>query len=239
MLPQLYRAPLSVLHPAAVLPTTVVVVDNMLALSSAPTIVALSMSPSRLGCPRASATATSASSLDTLLETLSPYAELPIEEAMTFPPQAYTSQELFELETATIFKPGWLCIAHISEVRSEGDYKTLDLLGELMVVVNSGDKVRVLSRICTHRWAPIVEVGKGCTKAFTCPFHHWTFALDGAWYEASSMTAYNLVDEMMHCLSVLLTAAPVSRSHPVQQGSASHGRKQPEFPAGRPPVAGV
>ena len=117
--------------------------------------------------------------LDSLLNDLTPYAHLPLEESVTFPPRAYTSQELFELEREKIFRPGWICVGHKAQLPAKGDYVTMDILGELMVVVNNGDRVQVLSRICTHRWAPVVEQGTGSCNKFTCPFHLWSFDLTG------------------------------------------------------------
>jgi phenylpropionate dioxygenase-like ring-hydroxylating dioxygenase large terminal subunit len=52
------------------------------------------------------------------------------------------------------------------------------MFGEPIVVVRGPDRIRVLSRVCLHRWAPIVE-GKGNARIFSCPFHKWGYALDG------------------------------------------------------------
>lgn len=125
-----------------------------------------------------------------LLDQLLPYASMPLEHAITFPPEAYVNEDLFAVEKETIFKPGWICVAHISQIRNKGDYITLDLLDERMVIVNSGpnsedgkgcDDIQVLSRVCSHRWASICETGQGnCnTNKFTCPMHRWSFDLEG------------------------------------------------------------
>lgn len=114
-----------------------------------------------------------------MLADMSEYVSMPLESAKTFPPGAYTMPEAFDLENSKIFRPGWMCIAHVTQVKNKGGYTTVDLLGELMVVVNDGETIRVLSRICTHRWAPVVEEGTGTCNRFTCPFHHWSFDLDG------------------------------------------------------------
>jgi phenylpropionate dioxygenase-like ring-hydroxylating dioxygenase large terminal subunit len=64
-------------------------------------------------------------------------------------------------------------------VPEAGDYFTLDLFDEMLVIVRGRDSViRTLSRICTHRWAPLVE-GNGNAKLFSCPFHKWGFDLTG------------------------------------------------------------
>ncbi len=102
----------------------------------------------------------------------------PLEHAETLPPEAYTSEAFFQLEVRKIFKKEWLCVGHVSQIPKQGDYLTIDLLGEMLVVVRNGDAIQVMSRICLHRWAPLVN-GKGNAKLFSCPFHKWGFALDG------------------------------------------------------------
>jgi phenylpropionate dioxygenase-like ring-hydroxylating dioxygenase large terminal subunit len=99
--------------------------------------------------------------------------------ARTLPPDAYTSDEFFKLEVERIFRREWLVVGHVSQVAKVGDYFTLDLLGEMLVVVRAADRIRALSRVCLHRWAPVVS-GSGNTKRFSCPFHKWAYGLDGA-----------------------------------------------------------
>lgn len=128
----------------------------------------------------------SAASLDALLSEVARIGGQPLERAQTFPPAAYTHPGLFALECEKIFKPGWICVGHIGQVRNKGDFQTLDLLGEMMVMVNDGERVRVLSRICPHRWAPLVE-GCGNARSFVCPFHKWTYSLEGKCLNAPLM----------------------------------------------------
>ncbi|MCW5623245.1 MAG: aromatic ring-hydroxylating dioxygenase subunit alpha [Burkholderiales bacterium] len=116
--------------------------------------------------------------LKTLLQEVARIGALPLERAETLPPGAYTSPAFFQMEVDKAFKPGWICVAHVSQLPHKGDYLSLNLLGELIVVVNDGDRIRALSRVCLHRWAPICE-GKGNTASFVCPFHKWAYKLDG------------------------------------------------------------
>ncbi len=103
---------------------------------------------------------------------------LPLEQAETLPTAAYTNPAFFELEVDRVFKPGWICVAHTSQLPAKGDYLSLNLLGELIVIVNDGARIRALSRVCLHRWAPICE-GKGNAGSFVCPFHKWSYTLEG------------------------------------------------------------
>lgn len=99
-------------------------------------------------------------------------------DGTTLPPEAYRSPAFFELEVEAIFRQDWICVGHISQVAAVGDYFTLTLFGEPLVVVRARDGIKALSTVCRHRWVPVVE-GRGNAKAFVCPFHKWTYALDG------------------------------------------------------------
>src|ERR1700761_8706931 len=83
-----------------------------------------------------------------------------LEWAEPLPAAAYTSEAFYQLEVEKIFKRDWIGVGHVSQIPNVGDYFTLDLFGEPLVVVRGPDRIRVLSRVCLHRWAPIVE-GKG------------------------------------------------------------------------------
>jgi phenylpropionate dioxygenase-like ring-hydroxylating dioxygenase large terminal subunit len=124
-------------------------------------------------------------------------ADLPLARARTLPAQAYTSEEFFEWEVAHLLRGGWQCVAHLSQIPEPGDFLNLDLLGEPLIAVRGKDGVaRVLSRVCPHRAMDIMPVGFGyaghgpaeakagqpsCghTRIFLCPYHAWTFELDG------------------------------------------------------------
>jgi len=109
-----------------------------------------------------------------------------LQDAETLPREAYTSQAFFDLEVERIFRKDWFCLGHIAQIPNVGDYFTVDVLNELLVVVRAADRVRVLSRICLHRWAPVAE-GKGNTRLFSCPFHRWAYGLDGQLVAAPMM----------------------------------------------------
>lgn len=123
--------------------------------------------------------------------------KLPLNRATTLPAQAYTSEEFFAWETEHVLRAGWQCVAHVSQIPAAGDFLNLDLLGEPLIVVRGKDEaVRVLSRVCPHRSMDIMPEGFGyeghtlaearegkpdCgqTRLLLCPYHAWTFELDG------------------------------------------------------------
>jgi phenylpropionate dioxygenase-like ring-hydroxylating dioxygenase large terminal subunit len=114
-------------------------------------------------------------------------ASAPLEKAHTLPAEAYTSSEIYRLEVERIFERDWLCAGRVDQVPEAGDYLALDLLGDkLMIVRDAEDRVRVLSRVCRHRAAELVQ-GAGNTRSFQCPYHAWNYRLDGALIGAPHM----------------------------------------------------
>jgi phenylpropionate dioxygenase-like ring-hydroxylating dioxygenase large terminal subunit len=93
----------------------------------------------------------------------------------------YTLPAIFAREMDTIFKSGWVYVAHESEVTERGDYLTR-MIGRDPVVVVRGkdDQVRVLLNRCTHRANKLCNAEQGNANSFRCPYHGWTFANTGA-----------------------------------------------------------
>ena len=112
-------------------------------------------------------------------------AALPLPQARTLPKAAYTSDAFYRLEEEKLFRTGWLCVAHVSELPKPGDYLALELLGEPLVVTRAEDSaVHVLSRVCPHRAMDILPGSEGFPRKghaphLLCPYHVWSFELDG------------------------------------------------------------
>ena len=98
--------------------------------------------------------------------------------AATLPPEAYNSDAFFDHEVEKIFRGDWLFAGHVSQIPEVGDYFTLDIVKEPLVVVRNQDGIKAMSAVCLHRWVPIVS-GQGNAKAFVCPFHNWTYDTAG------------------------------------------------------------
>jgi len=117
--------------------------------------------------------------LNTLLDDLAEYLELPDTAYLSLPPQAYTSKELHELEVKEIFEKSWLCIGRGEYVPNPGDYYTINVMDEPIIVVRGMDgTVRALNAACRHRSMLVVQ-DRGNAKRFTCPYHAWTYGMDG------------------------------------------------------------
>jgi choline monooxygenase len=104
----------------------------------------------------------------------------PLQQASTLPPHCYASDAWYAREIETIFRREWLCIGRVEQIPNPGDFFTRTLVEQPIIVVrdNAGE-VRVHSAVCRHRGA-IVSDGEGHCRAFVCPYHSWTYGLDGA-----------------------------------------------------------
>lgn len=97
------------------------------------------------------------------------------------PPWVYNSQEFTDLEKDKIFRRTWLLVGHASEAPNVGDYMTLDAVDERALIIRGKDGVlRAFHNVCRHRASRVVAERTGtCSRAIVCPFHGWTYGLDG------------------------------------------------------------
>ena len=110
-----------------------------------------------------------------------------IECASTLASNYYVNPELLTVEKRKIFWRTWQLTGRSEQVRNGGDYITVDLLGEPLVVVRGSDGVlRGFYNVCRHRAGPAAE-GCGSRKVFRCGYHGWTYSLDGRLVNAPEM----------------------------------------------------
>jgi phenylpropionate dioxygenase-like ring-hydroxylating dioxygenase large terminal subunit len=125
--------------------------------------------------------------LDTALEGLRAAALAPFEQARAMPPSVYTSQAFCEAELSEIFARDWYCVGRADALAETGSYVTADLAGQPILVVRDGDgSLRAMSNVCLHRMSTLLE-GRGTTRSIVCPYHAWTYGLDGSLRGAPAM----------------------------------------------------
>jgi nitrite reductase/ring-hydroxylating ferredoxin subunit len=128
-----------------------------------------------------------------------------VAEAIALPPECYTSTEWFEFERRAIFDREWLALGHHSFIPNIGDYFSITILEEPLLVVRGKDgDIRVMSAVCRHR-GHVLGQASGNADSFTCPFHGWTYGLDGALLAAPEMSGTLPLEELRRtqCLPVL------------------------------------
>ncbi|MBJ3776438.1 aromatic ring-hydroxylating oxygenase subunit alpha [Acuticoccus mangrovi] len=112
---------------------------------------------------------------------------LPLLQAETLPPWCYTSDSFFESEVDTIFRRMWNFVGRVDEIAEPGAYMTVDVCGEPLFVVRDAEgAIRAFANTCRHRGARLL-CGMGQKRAISCPYHSWTYGLDGALRGAPGM----------------------------------------------------
>jgi len=94
----------------------------------------------------------------------------------------YTDAEVFQLEMERLWSRTWIYVGHASQIPHPGDFLTLDVAGQPVIVVRHGDdSVRVLLNRCAHKGTKVVYAPAGnAGKTFRCPYHAWTYRTDGS-----------------------------------------------------------
>ena len=106
--------------------------------------------------------------------------ERPTREARGLPSRTYTCHEFFRLESERVFAPTWACLGHAADVPRAGDVRPARLFGvPLLMVRADGENVRVFHNVCSHRGNELVWAPGRVSGAIRCPYHAWTYALDG------------------------------------------------------------
>ena len=106
--------------------------------------------------------------------------EADAQEDLSLPGWVYHDQEYFRVEMARLIRPSWQIVCHASEIPKPGDWRTLEFLGESVLVIRGNDgEARAFANVCRHRGSRLVDGTGGCAKRLTCPYHAWTYGADG------------------------------------------------------------
>jgi Rieske 2Fe-2S family protein len=106
---------------------------------------------------------------------------LPLERATMLPGRAFTDAAVLDWERANFFRRGWICAGHIEQVGARGRYLTVDAGGENVIVIGDDDGLpRAFLNTCRHRGARLIDDTAGSVRRIQCPYHAWTYGLDGS-----------------------------------------------------------
>jgi phenylpropionate dioxygenase-like ring-hydroxylating dioxygenase large terminal subunit len=97
--------------------------------------------------------------------------------------EPFISPEAFDEERRLIFQRTWLQVGRAEDIAEPGAYfvRDLEFAGAQIIVVRGGDgTIRAFHNTCSHRGSAVVLDKEGCTQAFKCPYHAWTYGLDGS-----------------------------------------------------------
>lgn len=125
---------------------------------------------------------------------------LPFPQARAMPKSVYTTEAFLNYELENVFKKDWFCAGRSDSLKNIGDYLTLELAGQpIMVLRDNDNKIRAQSNVCRHRMSTLLE-GSGNTRSIICPYHAWTYGLNGALRGAPAMTLNENFNKKDYCL---------------------------------------
>ncbi len=125
--------------------------------------------------------------------------------AEIFPAEAYTGDAFWRFERWALYEKQWLCVGHVSQLPEPGTYFSMTVIDEPLIISRdeSGD-IHVLSAICQHRGHPMrdglgaADDGGKCVhgKLLVCPYHAWSYKLDGSLLAAPGMSRTAPIGEL-------------------------------------------
>ena len=105
----------------------------------------------------------------------------------TLPQAFYARPEIFTRDI-DLLAARWTCAGHASDIPHTGDYMLADLAQEQAIITRAADgAIHALSNVCRHRGSRVCVKPRGRTQIFTCPYHAWTYHLDGSLRQAQHM----------------------------------------------------
>jgi Rieske 2Fe-2S family protein len=126
--------------------------------------------------------------------------------AKSLPQKYFVSPELFAEEQKKIFSNDWLLVGHQSQIAKAGDYFVIEVAGESLIVIrDSKSEIRAFYNVCRHRGTRLKEDACGHASAIQCPYHAWTYGLDGRLIGAPHMDEvprFDKADYSLHRVNV-------------------------------------
>lgn len=107
-------------------------------------------------------------------------AGAPLEEAFTIPAPWYLDALIAELERERVFGGNWIAVGRADQVAASGQFFTVEIAGEPLVVVRGAEgELRAFFNVCRHHAAAVLNAPCGTVQHLRCPYHGWTYGLDG------------------------------------------------------------
>lgn len=128
-----------------------------------------------------------------------------VDDTVGLPAWIYSDPDFLALEKRTIFRTSWQLVCHLSDIPDPGDYHCFDLLGEAVVTVRGKDgEPRSFHNVCRHRASRLLDGPRGhCPGRITCPYHAWTYSLEGRLTGVPHRDTFRNLDVERHGLVAL------------------------------------
>ncbi len=100
----------------------------------------------------------------------------------------YRDLDIYQVEINEIFMKSWLYAGHVSEIPNGGDYLLFDFADESVIIIRDGEgELHGLLNVCRHRGSRVCLEARGHANRLVCPYHAWTYGLDGSLKNARTM----------------------------------------------------
>jgi choline monooxygenase len=143
--------------------------------------------------------------LNEILAHLKKTASGPLSDARGATPAFYWNEEVAAAEEKSIFRSDWVCPGLAAEIPDVGDYITFSIAGEpVFSIRDRAGEIKTYSNVCRHRMMQLLE-GSGRTSRVICPYHAWTYDLNGQLIGASHMNRSEGFDKKTICLPEIRT----------------------------------
>ena len=140
-----------------------------------------------------------------VLQELAEIASKPLNAATGLPPMIYWHEDIAKLEKERIFRRDWVCAGLAADLPDVGDYTTFSVAGEpVFCIRDKQGALRTYSNVCRHRMMQLVE-GHGRKGRIVCPYHAWTYDLDGRLIGAAHMKNSASFETLDICLPEIRT----------------------------------
>ena len=140
-----------------------------------------------------------------LLANLGQIATKSLPDATGAEPALYWNEDIARAENRLIFRKDWVCPGLVAEIPNQGDYLTFSIAGEpIFCIRNKLGEVKSYSNVCRHRMMQLLE-GSGTTARVVCPYHAWSYDLNGQLIGAGHMEQSNGFDKKDICLPEIRT----------------------------------
>ncbi len=117
-----------------------------------------------------------------ILARLKKLAALPQNQANAMPPEMYTSDAIAQLEQERIFNRQWLCAGRADSISKAGEYLSYQLGSQPVIIIRQeDDSIAAFANVCRHRMMQLLqgETGECPNKMIVCPYHAWTYGING------------------------------------------------------------
>lgn len=120
----------------------------------------------------------------------------------TLPSEYYTTDAILQAEIEHIFRKRWVCVGRAAEIANPGDYFLREIGGDNLIILRDrSGSVQALHNVCRHRGTRLCAEASGqLRETIQCPYHAWTYALDGRLLGAPNMSAVADFDKAEHGL---------------------------------------